>query len=59
MHLRVVEENADGLIVRGAKMLATHGPTADELIVYPLPGSVARARSATRWPSASRPTRRG
>jgi 4-hydroxyphenylacetate 3-monooxygenase oxygenase component len=41
MHLGVVEENADGLIVRGAKMLATHGPTADELIVYPLPGSVA------------------
>ena len=28
----------DGLIVRGAKMLATHGPTADELLVYPLPG---------------------
>ncbi len=40
-HLRVVEENSDGLIVRGAKMLATHGPTADEIIVYPLPGSVA------------------
>lgn len=40
-HLRVVEENGDGLIVRGAKMLATHGPTADEIIVYPLPGSVA------------------
>jgi 4-hydroxyphenylacetate 3-monooxygenase oxygenase component len=40
-HLGVVNKNADGLIVRGAKMLATHGPTADELIVYPLPGSVA------------------
>lgn len=40
-HLCVVSENADGLIVRGAKMLATHGPTADEIIVYPLPGSVA------------------
>jgi aromatic ring hydroxylase len=24
--------------VRGAKMLATHGPTADELLVYPRPG---------------------
>jgi aromatic ring hydroxylase len=24
--------------VRGAKMLATHGPTADELLVYPPPG---------------------
>lgn len=41
-HLCVVDENADGLIVRGAKMLATHGPTADEIIVYPLPGSVAK-----------------
>jgi 4-hydroxyphenylacetate 3-monooxygenase oxygenase component len=41
-HLRIVDKNADGLIVRGAKMLATHGPTADEIIVYPLPGSVAQ-----------------
>jgi 4-hydroxyphenylacetate 3-monooxygenase oxygenase component len=40
-HLGIVEKNEDGLIVRGAKMLATHGPTADEIIVYPLPGSVA------------------
>ena len=40
-HLGIVSKNSDGLIVRGAKMLATHGPTADELIVYPLPGSVA------------------
>ena len=39
-HLRVVEETRDGLIVRGAKMLATHGPTADEILVYPLPFSV-------------------
>jgi 4-hydroxyphenylacetate 3-monooxygenase oxygenase component len=37
-HLGVVEETRDGLIVRGAKMLATHGPTADELLVYPEPG---------------------
>ena len=34
----MVEETKDGLIVRGAKMLATHGPTADELFVYPQPG---------------------
>jgi 4-hydroxyphenylacetate 3-monooxygenase oxygenase component len=40
-HLGIVDRNSDGLIVRGAKMLATHGPTADEIIVYPLPGSVA------------------
>jgi 4-hydroxyphenylacetate 3-monooxygenase oxygenase component len=39
-HLGVVEETKDGLIVRGAKMLATHGPTADELLVYPLPFSL-------------------
>jgi 4-hydroxyphenylacetate 3-monooxygenase oxygenase component len=38
VHLGVVEETKDGLIVRGAKMLATHGPTADELMVYPQPG---------------------
>jgi aromatic ring hydroxylase len=38
VHLGVVEETPDGLIVRGAKMLATHGPTADELLIYPLPG---------------------
>jgi 4-hydroxyphenylacetate 3-monooxygenase oxygenase component len=37
-HLGIVDETRDGLIVRGAKMLATHGPTADELLVYPLPG---------------------
>src|SRR5215831_3007368 len=37
-HLGVVEKVKDGLIVRGAKMLATHGPTADELLVYPQPG---------------------
>jgi 4-hydroxyphenylacetate 3-monooxygenase oxygenase component len=37
-HLGVVEETKDGLIVRGAKMLATHGPTADELLIYPQPG---------------------
>ncbi len=37
-YLGVVEERRDGIVVRGAKMLATHGPTADELLVYPLPG---------------------
>ena len=40
MHLGVVNQTSDGLVVRGAKMLATHGPTADELLVYPLPGSL-------------------
>jgi 4-hydroxyphenylacetate 3-monooxygenase oxygenase component len=40
IHLGVVEQTREGLVVRGAKMLATHGPTADELLVYPLPGSL-------------------
>lgn len=38
MHMGVVRETADGLIMRGARMLATHGPIADEVIVYHLPG---------------------
>lgn len=33
--LRVIERTDAGLIVRGAKMLATLGPIADELYVYP------------------------
>src|SRR5262245_44741754 len=37
-HLGVVEAGKDGRTVRGAKMLANDGPTADELLVYPLPG---------------------
>ena len=40
IHLGVVDQTREGLVVRGAKMLATHGPTADELLVYPLPGSL-------------------
>ena len=39
-YLGLVAETGDGIVVRGAKMLATHGPTADELMVYPLPFSV-------------------
>ena len=37
-HLRVVRENEDGLIVRGAKMLATLAPITDEVIIYSYPG---------------------
>ncbi|WP_013334618.1 4-hydroxyphenylacetate 3-monooxygenase, oxygenase component [Gloeothece verrucosa] len=37
-HLRVVQETADGLLVRGAKMISTLAPLADELFVFPLPG---------------------
>ncbi|MEH7417054.1 4-hydroxyphenylacetate 3-hydroxylase N-terminal domain-containing protein [Neobacillus drentensis] len=37
-HLGAVEETAEGLIVRGAKMLATLSPITDEVIVYSFPG---------------------
>ncbi|RZU51661.1 4-hydroxyphenylacetate 3-monooxygenase/anthranilate 3-monooxygenase (FAD)/4-hydroxyphenylacetate 3-monooxygenase [Krasilnikovia cinnamomea] len=33
--LRAVGESADGLVVRGVKMLATLAPYADDLVVYP------------------------
>jgi len=38
LHMGVVRETAEGLIIRGARMLATLGPIADEVIVYGLPG---------------------
>jgi anthranilate 3-monooxygenase (FAD)/4-hydroxyphenylacetate 3-monooxygenase len=38
LHMGVVAETADGLVVRGARMLATLAPMADELIIYNLPG---------------------
>ncbi|WP_214366532.1 4-hydroxyphenylacetate 3-monooxygenase, oxygenase component [Pseudonocardia sp. H11422] len=38
LHMGVVSETADGLVVRGARMLATLAPMADELIIYSLPG---------------------
>jgi 4-hydroxyphenylacetate 3-monooxygenase len=31
----VVEQNDNGVVIRGARMLATIGPTADELLVFP------------------------
>ncbi|HDR5354334.1 TPA: 4-hydroxyphenylacetate 3-hydroxylase [Bacillus thuringiensis] len=38
IHLGVVKETSEGLIVKGAKMLATLAPIADEVIVYAFPG---------------------
>jgi anthranilate 3-monooxygenase (FAD) / 4-hydroxyphenylacetate 3-monooxygenase len=38
LHLGVAGETADGLLVRGARMLATLAPMADELLIYSLPG---------------------
>jgi 4-hydroxyphenylacetate 3-monooxygenase len=32
---RIVDERDDGVVIRGARMLATIGPVADELIVFP------------------------
>ncbi|MGE7021134.1 4-hydroxyphenylacetate 3-hydroxylase family protein [Solibacillus cecembensis] len=37
-HLGVVEETAQGIIVRGAKMLATLAAVTDEVIIYSFPG---------------------
>lgn len=37
-HLGVVEETSEGLIVRGAKFLATLAPVTDEVIIYTFPG---------------------
>jgi anthranilate 3-monooxygenase (FAD)/4-hydroxyphenylacetate 3-monooxygenase len=37
-HLGAVKEKPEGLIVRGAKMLATLAPITDEVIIYSFPG---------------------
>lgn len=38
LHMGVAEETKNGVIIRGARMLATLAPVADELLVYSLPG---------------------
>jgi 4-hydroxyphenylacetate 3-monooxygenase oxygenase component len=38
VHLGVVREVSEGLVVRGAKLIGTMSPIADELVVFPLPG---------------------
>jgi anthranilate 3-monooxygenase (FAD) / 4-hydroxyphenylacetate 3-monooxygenase len=35
--LRVVDENADGLVLNGIKRIATAAPYADEILVWPFP----------------------
>lgn len=37
LHLRVVKERDDGIVVSGARMIATLGPVSDEIIMYNLP----------------------
>ncbi len=38
LHMGVIRETAAGPVIRGARMLATLGPIADEVLVYNLPG---------------------
>ena len=38
VNLGCVRETAEGIIVRGARMVATLGPVADEVLIYNLPG---------------------
>ncbi len=38
LHMGVVRETDEGPVLRGARMLATLGPIADEVLVYSLPG---------------------
>jgi len=38
LHLRVVKERDDGIVVSGARMIATLGAVADEILIYNLPG---------------------
>lgn len=55
----IVREDDNGIVVRGARMLATIGPFADELLVFPstvLRGTPRTSRTRSR--SRFRPTRR-
>ena len=38
LHMGVVKETGEGLVIRGARMLATMGPICDEMLIYNLPG---------------------
>ena len=38
LHMRVVRETEDGIYVQGARMVATLGAVADEMLMYCLPG---------------------
>lgn len=43
--LRIVEDTQHGLIVRGAKMVATAAPFADEILVWPFPPTLTEAEA--------------
>ncbi len=38
LHMGVVRETSEGLVIRGARILATMGPICDEMLIYNLPG---------------------
>lgn len=38
LHMGVVKETSEGIVIRGARMLATLGPVCDEMLIYNLPG---------------------
>ena len=38
LHMGVLRETPEGLVIRGARMLATMGPICDEMLIYNLPG---------------------
>jgi anthranilate 3-monooxygenase (FAD)/4-hydroxyphenylacetate 3-monooxygenase len=40
-HLRIVRETDAGIVIRGARMLATMGPLADEVLIYNMGGQKA------------------
>ena len=37
LHVGTVRETSEGIVIRGARMLATLGPVADEVLVYNMP----------------------
>ena len=41
-----MKETEDGIIVRGAKMMATAGPYADEVLVFPFANQQMTARGS-------------
>ena len=38
LHLGLVSESEEGIVVQGARMIATLGPVADEVLIYNIPG---------------------
>ncbi|WP_263622105.1 4-hydroxyphenylacetate 3-monooxygenase, oxygenase component [Halobacillus litoralis] len=45
LNARIVDRNEEGLVIRGAKLLATQGGMTDEIIVYSAPNAAKREYS--------------